>query len=78
MNRRFQVYIRIRDEEWNVYHRYSSFYLLYNKMKKEFPEVRQFDFPPKKTLNKKVMMTYYQYVNAWITRSVLQNCDELE
>ncbi|XP_043231029.1 sorting nexin-29-like [Amphibalanus amphitrite] len=49
----YQVYIRIRDEEWNVYHRYSSFYLLYNKLKKEFSEVRQFDFPPKKTLNKK-------------------------
>ncbi|XP_037082460.1 sorting nexin-29-like [Pollicipes pollicipes] len=49
----YQVYVRIRDEEWNIYHRYSSFFLLYSKMKKDFTEVREFDFPPKKALNKK-------------------------
>ncbi|KAI1296678.1 Sorting nexin-29 [Halotydeus destructor] len=46
----YQVYIRIRDEEWNVYRRYNQFYGLHKALKKTYQVVRTFDFPPKKTI----------------------------
>ena len=44
----YQVYVRIKDEEWNVYRRYSQFHDLNSKLKKRHPVVGSFDFPPKK------------------------------
>ncbi|XP_054716261.1 sorting nexin-29-like [Uloborus diversus] len=49
----YQVYIRIRDDEWNVYRRYAQFYALHKQLKKKDPIVNTFDFPPKKTIGKK-------------------------
>lgn len=46
----YQVYVRIKDEEWNVYRRYSQFYGLHKLLKKNYPIIRTFDFPPKKTI----------------------------
>ncbi|GAB1606279.1 sorting nexin-29-like [Argonauta hians] len=43
----YQVYIRIQDEEWNVYRRYRQFYLLYSSLKKKHPIIGRFNFPPK-------------------------------
>ncbi|XP_036368319.1 sorting nexin-29 isoform X2 [Octopus sinensis] len=43
----YQVYIRIQDEEWNVYRRYRQFYVFYSKLKKKFPILGQFNFPSK-------------------------------
>ena len=45
-----QVYIRIRDEEWNVYRRYSQFHELHVASKRTDPVVASFHFPPKKTV----------------------------
>lgn len=49
----YQVYVRIRDEEWNVYRRYSEFRELHLRMRKAYPIVNTFDFPPKKTVGNK-------------------------
>jgi len=49
----YQVYVRIRDEEWNVYRRYAQFYELHKAMKKQFADVASFSFPPKKALRNK-------------------------
>lgn len=49
----YQVYIRIRDDEWNIYRRYAEFYALHKSLKKKHPIVNTFDFPPKKTIGNK-------------------------
>ncbi|CAN7940553.1 unnamed protein product, partial [Ixodes hexagonus] len=49
----YQVYVRIRDDEWNVYRRYSQFYALHKALRKNNPIVNSFDFPPKKSIGNK-------------------------
>ncbi|EEC02552.1 conserved hypothetical protein [Ixodes scapularis] len=49
----YQVYVRIRDDEWNVYRRYSQFYALHKALRKSNPVVGSFDFPPKKSIGNK-------------------------
>ena len=49
----FQVYIRIRDTEWNVFKRYSQFYKLHSSLRKKDPIVNSLEFPPKKSLGNK-------------------------
>ncbi len=49
----YQVYLRIRDEEWNIYRRYSDFYNLHVELKKQENAIASFDFPPKKTVGYK-------------------------
>lgn len=50
----YQIYLRIRDEEWNVYRRYSQFYALHKSLKARHPTVvGGFEFPPKKALGNK-------------------------
>uniref|UniRef100_A0A8C4ZRY3 Sorting nexin 29 n=1 Tax=Gadus morhua TaxID=8049 RepID=A0A8C4ZRY3_GADMO len=49
----YQVYIRIHDNEWNVYRRYTEFRELHNHLRNKFPQVDTFSFPPKKALGNK-------------------------
>ncbi|XP_071152258.1 sorting nexin-29-like [Mytilus edulis] len=49
----YQVYVRIKDEEWNVYKRYSEFRDLHLHLRKKYPIVNKYEFPPKKTIGKK-------------------------
>lgn len=49
----YQVYLRIRDEEWNIYRRYSEFYALHKDLQKKDRIVANLDFPPKKTVGNK-------------------------
>lgn len=49
----YQVYVRIKDEEWNVYKRYKQFNELHSAMKKKHPLTGKFEFPPKKSFGKK-------------------------
>ncbi|XP_047465097.1 sorting nexin-29 [Mugil cephalus] len=49
----YQVYIRILDNEWNVYRRYTEFRELHNHLRSQFPQVDAFSFPPKKALGNK-------------------------
>ena len=46
----YQVYIRIRETEWNVFRRYSQFYQLHCSLKKKDPLISSFEFPPKKSV----------------------------
>uniref|UniRef100_A0A8C2KTK5 Sorting nexin 29 n=1 Tax=Cyprinus carpio TaxID=7962 RepID=A0A8C2KTK5_CYPCA len=47
------VYIRILDNEWNVYRRYAEFRVLHNYLRPQFPQVNTFNFPPKKAIGNK-------------------------
>ncbi|KAF4106656.1 sorting nexin-29 isoform X2 [Onychostoma macrolepis] len=49
----YQVYIRILDNEWNVYRRYAEFRVLHNYLRPQFPQVDAFNFPPKKAIGNK-------------------------
>lgn len=49
-----QVYIRIKDDEWNVYRRYAEFRSLHQKLQNKYQQVRTFNFPPKKAIGNKV------------------------
>ncbi|XP_034717337.1 sorting nexin-29 [Etheostoma cragini] len=49
----YQVYIRILDNEWNVYRRYAEFRELHNNLRSQFPQVDTFNFPPKKAIGNK-------------------------
>ncbi|MBN3320957.1 SNX29 protein, partial [Atractosteus spatula] len=48
-----QVYIRILDNEWNVYRRYTDFRALHQRLRSRFPQVDTFNFPPKKAIGNK-------------------------
>ncbi|XP_076856447.1 sorting nexin-29 [Brachyhypopomus gauderio] len=49
----YQVYIRIMDNEWNVYRRYTEFRALHYQLRAQFPQVDSFRFPPKKAIGNK-------------------------
>ncbi|CAB1313094.1 unnamed protein product, partial [Coregonus sp. 'balchen'] len=49
------VYIRIVDNEWNVYRRYTEFRALHNHLRSQFPQVDTFNFPPKKAIGNKTL-----------------------
>ncbi|XP_036593989.1 sorting nexin-29 [Trichosurus vulpecula] len=49
----YQVYIRIKDDEWNVYRRYAEFRSLHHKLQNRYPQVRAYSFPPKKAIGNK-------------------------
>ncbi|XP_027741249.1 sorting nexin-29 isoform X2 [Empidonax traillii] len=49
----YQVYIRIKDDEWNVYRRYAEFRSLHHKLQSKYQQVRTFNFPPKKAIGNK-------------------------
>ncbi|KAM9305547.1 sorting nexin-29 [Gastrophryne carolinensis] len=49
----YQVYIRIKDEEWNIYRRYTEFRSLHHKLQSKYSQVRNFHFPPKKAIGNK-------------------------
>ncbi|CAG0914704.1 unnamed protein product [Notodromas monacha] len=46
----YQVYLRIRDTEWNVFRRYSQFFVMHKSLCKQDPILNTFDFPPKKAI----------------------------
>ncbi|XP_070617222.1 sorting nexin-29 [Erythrolamprus reginae] len=49
----YQLYIRIKDDEWNVYRRYTEFRGLHHKLQTRYHQVRSFSFPPKKAIGNK-------------------------
>ncbi|OWF52733.1 sorting nexin-29-like [Mizuhopecten yessoensis] len=49
----YQIYLRIQDEEWNTYKRFSQFHQFHIKLKKQYPAISRYEFPPKKTIGKK-------------------------
>lgn len=49
----YQVYLRVKEEEWNIFRRFSHFYSLYSGLKEKYPAIAGFSFPKKKTLGNK-------------------------
>ncbi|XP_067931855.1 sorting nexin-29-like [Watersipora subatra] len=49
----YQVFLRIKDDEWNVYRRYSELHTFYRKIKKSYPLISTFEFPRKKSVGNK-------------------------
>lgn len=49
----YQIYVRIKEEEWNVYRRYSQFHSLHKTLKAQYPCISRFEFPPKKAIGNK-------------------------
>ncbi|KAI8435073.1 hypothetical protein MSG28_003479 [Choristoneura fumiferana] len=49
----YQIFLKIGQEEWNVYHRYAKFHELHMQLKKLHPDIATYNFPPKKTLRKR-------------------------
>jgi len=81
----YQVYVRIRDTEWNVYRRYSQFFQLHQSLRKKDPIVNSFDFPPKKSMGNKaerfvedrrkaLQMYLRSIVNYLVTTNVSLSC----
>ncbi|KAH0561707.1 hypothetical protein KQX54_018916 [Cotesia glomerata] len=69
----YQIYVRIRDIEWNIYRRYAQFYALYRELKKHDAVVTTFEFPPKKTLGNKdakFVEERRQKLQQWLRRVV--------
>ncbi|XP_072743387.1 sorting nexin-29 isoform X2 [Anoplolepis gracilipes] len=69
----YQIYVRIRDTEWNIYRRYAQFYALYRELKKHDAIVTTFEFPPKKTLGNKdakFVEERRQKLQQWLRRVV--------
>ena len=65
----FQVFLRIKDTEWNVYRRYSQFNSLHRDLKKRDPVISSFSFPPKKHIGNKVSHILF----LEITQNILEN-----
>ncbi|CAL8309778.1 unnamed protein product [Boreogadus saida] len=68
----YQVYIRIHDNEWNVYRRYTEFRELHNHLRNKFPQVDTFSFPPKKALGNKQLGRPAQPVGNLFSRGALR------
>ncbi|XP_076165639.1 sorting nexin-29 isoform X3 [Ptiloglossa arizonensis] len=69
----YQIYVRIRDTEWNIYRRYAQFYALYRKLKKHDTIITTFEFPPKKTIGNKdakFVEERRQKLQHWLRRIV--------
>ncbi|XP_013186474.2 sorting nexin-29 [Amyelois transitella] len=49
----YQIFLKLGQEEWNVYHRYAKFHELHTQLKKCHPDIATYKFPPKKTLRKR-------------------------
>ncbi|XP_050672741.1 sorting nexin-29-like [Leptidea sinapis] len=49
----YQIFVKVGQEEWNVYHRYAKFYELHTQLKKCHPDIASYNFPPKKALRKR-------------------------
>lgn len=60
-----QVYIRIKDDEWNVYRRYAEFRSLHHKLQNKYQQVRTFNFPPKKAIGNKVLERAHSISKSW-------------
>ena len=74
----YQIYICIKDDEWNVYRRYSQFYTIHQILKKKYQQISALEFPPKKTIGNrhaKVVQERRKKLEAYLraTINILQN-----
>ncbi len=76
------MYIRIGDEEWTLYKRYSQFYKFRKEAKKNYPFVASLNFPPKKNFGrqraektvedrrKRLQDFLREFLNLWIRNEI--------
>lgn len=74
----YQIYIRIKEDEWNVYRRYSQFYTIHQILKKKYQQISALEFPPKKTIGNrhaKVVQERRKKLEAYLRQAIniLQN-----
>lgn len=46
----YQVYIKLGNEEWNVYRRYAQMHEFHKQLQKNLQGMEEFIFPPKKAI----------------------------
>ena len=78
----------IRDEEWNIYRRYSDFYALHNDLRKTESLIDSFNFPPKKSVGykaekvveerRKRLQSYLRQVKARFYTSMVWKVTEID
>lgn len=68
----FQVYIRLKFSEWNVYRRYADFDRMHKELVKKDPAISQFRLPPKRKFGHKVCFHIYLQPQPCALRDLLQ------
>ncbi|XP_062526628.1 sorting nexin-29 isoform X3 [Bombyx mori] len=61
----YQIFLKVGNEEWSVYHRYAKFHELHTQLKKCHPDIATYKFPPKKTLRKRHLLDFQR---KWCSR----------
>lgn len=69
----YQIYLRAGNDEWNIYRRYAQFHALHSDLKKLDSAVATFDFPPKKSIGKKVTQCFFFPVLYFIEILIFTN-----
>lgn len=59
-----QVFVRIKDVEWNIYRRYSHFNILHQALRKKYKIVNTYSFPPKKAIGNRVSVGYLNFFRS--------------
>lgn len=49
----YQIYVKLGQDEWNVYRRYAEFYEFHQQLSKGLAEIEEFPFPPKRAIGSK-------------------------
>ena len=57
------MFIRVKSEEWNVYRRYAEFREFHQQIQRYLPDASTFNFPPKKTVGRKVHVRILCLIN---------------
>ena len=75
----YQIYVRLRDDEWNVFRRYSELHAFHTALRKRYPQAAEkVPFPPKKSMGnrkpdfveqrRQALQTYLRTVLDLLTR----------
>lgn len=62
----YQIYVKLGQDEWNVYRRYAEFYEFHRQLQKNLAEIHEFQFPPKKVIGSKVRTIRYCLLNIFL------------
>ena len=68
----YQIYVKLGQDEWNVYRRYAEFYEFHRQLQKNLAEIQEFQFPPKKVIGSKVRTTYHYLLNILLFNRLIK------
>lgn len=63
--------MRILNEEWNVYRRYSQFTEFHKELRKQYNVVSSISLPPKKTIGNKVKLFILHFISIKYCNKIL-------